>query len=373
MRHAASLLLLTLLLGPLAGCRAVAGVFDRSEHPLSDIERETADANLDYAEQEIEAGALPRAVERLVRVREVPNLPPETRLRSEALIDRAASLMLAVGDEDVDLLEDLWDLDLSPRMRARAGVRYAERLFETDHPVKAYKQIKEVEETLPNHPERARAGALLARTGLELIETPGRYYLVLSYAARGAAALEFLVLTYPLDPACDRAYQALARYYEDEGEVELAIARNQDLIVYNPRSPIAVEAAAEIPRLRLALIDEPDHDRGEAQQALDEVEAWLQRHPEHALAPEVQALEARCRRRLAESDLVLSRYYDRIGNPFGARMHAERAAVEAEEAGAKDAVKEARELLDALGPAPGSTPEPIEELPEDSSGAAEAP
>ena len=30
-------------------------------------------------------------------------------------------------------------------------------------------------------------------------------------------------------------------------------------------------------------------------------------------------------RRLATSDLILARYYDRIDNAFGARLHAERA------------------------------------------------
>jgi hypothetical protein len=237
-------------------------------------------------------------------------------------------------------------------MRARAGIRLAERLYETGHPVKSYKQVKDVEESLPNHAERARAGAVLAKAGLDLIANQGHYFLFLSYSARGSAALEFLVLTYPLDPACDRAYAALAHYYERIGELELAIARDQDMILYRPRSPLAVIAAAEIPRLRLELIDAPDHDRGELLLAKSETRAWLDRHPDHPLAAEVRALDDRCRRRLAESDLVLSRYYRRIDNAFGARMHAERAAAEALSGGADELVREAEAILAGLGPAP---------------------
>jgi hypothetical protein len=345
-------LLLLLALGPLAGCRTVSGWFDRSELPISGVERDNAAEHVAEAETEIERGDLGGALERLIALRGVQNLQPEVRLQSEGLLERATSQLLAEGADDLDLLESLWELDLSPRMRARAGIRYAERLYEVDHRVKAWKQVRDVEHAIPNHTERSRAGVVLARVGLDLIEDSGHYLLVMSYDARGAAALEFLVLNYPLDPGCDQAYAALARYYEREGELELAIARNEDLFTYRQRSELAVHALAEIPRLRLKLIDEPDHDRGEILRALGEARAWLERHPEHPLLAEVQDTERACRRALARSDLVLGRYYDRIDNEFGARLHAGRAVVEARDAGAESLAAEAQALLDDLGPPP---------------------
>jgi hypothetical protein len=357
------LALLLPLWAALCGCEATRGFFDSSEYPISEAERDNAATYLEVAEQELEGGQTWHAVRRLIAVREIQNLPPEVRLRSEELIDRGAQELLRQAeapDSNLGLLEDLWGLDLSPRMRASAGVRYAERLLEEGRRVSAYKQIRTVEEELPNHGERARAGRVLAEAGLSMIQDPGRYYLIMTYAARGAAALEFLVLTYPLDPACPAAYAALARYYTDEDELELAIARHGDLLLYHPSSPEAVDSEAAIPRLRLERAERPDHDRSELVRALSETQAWLLRHPGAPLEAEVRATEQRCYRMLAESDLRLSRYYRTTGSSFGSRMHAERALSEARQAEDPEREGEAQALLAELGPPPGA---PAEESP----------
>jgi hypothetical protein len=49
--HRLAVLLLALL-APLAGCRTVSGWFDRSEHPISKVDRDTAAANVGYAAEE---------------------------------------------------------------------------------------------------------------------------------------------------------------------------------------------------------------------------------------------------------------------------------------------------------------------------------
>lgn len=346
---------LALVLPALLGCASARGFFDRSEHPISEAEPGNAELYLDLAEEELAKGETWRAVERLIAVREIQNLPPELRVRSEELIDRGAELLQAEAERpgsDLSLLEELWELDLSPRMRARAGVRYAERLLEEGRRVSAYKQVREVEEELPGHGERASAGRVLSEAGHSLIQDPGRYYLFMSYATRGAAALEFLVLTYPLDPGCPAAYAALARHYEREDELELAIARHEDLLLYHPSSPEADASEAAIPRLRLDRLERADHDRSELLRALSEAQAWLARHPGAPLEAEVRATEQRCYRVLAESDLILSRYYRRTGSSFGSRMHAERALAEATQAEDQGRAEEARALLAELGPAP---------------------
>jgi hypothetical protein len=342
------------LLAALPACATVGGYFDHEEHPISSAEPENAVLYLDLAEQELEAGHTWRALERLIAVREFQNLPPEVRLRSEDLIDRGAERMLAEVEErpdNLELLEELWELDLSPRMRAKAGIRYAERLLEEGSRVSAYKQVREVEGELPSHGERARAGRVLFTAGMSMIEDPGRYYLILRYSSRGSAALEYLVLTYPLDPACPQAYGALASYYEEENELELAIERHEDLLNYHIRSPEAVAGEAAIPRLRLDRLERPDHDRSEIVRALSETQAWLARHKGAALEPEVQATELRCFRMLADSDLVLARYYQRTGTAFGWRTHAERALSYAQKAGDAGRAEEAGALLADLPPA----------------------
>jgi len=349
-----------LLAAVLPACASTRGFFDRSEHPISEADRENAAQYLDLSEQELASGETWRAVERLMAVREIQNLPPELRLRSEELIDRGAELLQAEAEQpgaDLDLLDELWGLDLSPRMRARAGVRYAERLLEEGHRVSAFKQVREVEEELPGHGERARAGRVLSEAGQSLIRDPGRYYLLMTYAARGAGALEFLVLTYPLDPACPAAYASLARYYTDEDELELAIARHADLLLYHPSSPEALSSEAAIPRLRLDRLERAEHDRSELVKALSEAQAWLARHPGAPEEAEVLATEQRCYRMLAESDLSLSRYYRRTGSSFGSRMHAERALSEATQAEDSARAAEAEALLSELGPPPAEPAE----------------
>ena len=343
----------------LSACSATRALFDDDEYPLGGVEIENAALYLDRAEEEMNAGQLERALDRLIAVRELQGLDPEDRLRSEDLIDRCAAALLALADQPdrgTGSLEILWEADLSPRMRAQAGIRYAERLLEEGSRISAFKQVRDVEAELPGHTERARAGAVLAAAGLDLVRDPGRYWLILRYRTRGIAALELLVLTYPLDPACPDAYLALARAYEEDERLELAIDRHELLFLYHPSSPQAVLSRAAIPRLRLDLVQRRDYDRGTLVTAREELEQWLEAFPDHPRVAEVQASRLRCLRALADNDLYLSHYYRRIGNPFGARVHAQRALDDATEAGDPGLVARATEVLDELPPAEGPAP-----------------
>ncbi|MCZ6596389.1 MAG: hypothetical protein O7B99_01990 [Planctomycetota bacterium] len=349
MRSGALLLALSLL--P-AGC---AGLGDDYEIPL---ERETSTEHLDLAEQEIERGELEAALERLIAVRGVDSLPPEARFRSERLIDRCAGLLIdSYSQPGVDSgeLEALWEQELSSRMRARAGVRAAAQLLAEGSRILAVKQIRAVESELPLHQERQAAGEVLAEAGFSLIRDPGRYWLVRRYGSRGIEALEFLVVTYPLDPSCPQAYSALAQAYEDRGNLDLALEQLEYVLRYHIKSEYAVRSEARLPYLRMQRLERTDHDRNELLTAQSELRTWLRKHTGHELEEWVRATENACMVWLADSDVRLARYYVRTDNPFGARLHALRALDEATEAGDPGLVAQAQDLLDALSPEPAES------------------
>jgi outer membrane protein assembly factor BamD (BamD/ComL family) len=83
-------------------------------------------------------------------------------------------------------------------------------------------------------------------------------------------------------------------------------------------------------------------------QARKELGDWLERHPEHELRAEVANDLDDSLRRLAESDLSIAAFYDRVGNAFGVRFHAERAREEAAEARDGERVARAEALLASL-------------------------
>lgn len=336
-------LLPPLLLG--GSCTAVREFLDDDPHPISRADYDNVQLYLELAEAEMAEGRLHRALDRLIAVRDLRNLPPEARVKSEVLLDRCTDALLSSADADLEALEELLDRGLSQRMGARIGVRLAERLYEEGYRVSAWKCIRDLEEDYPNHTEGAAAGAILARVGLDLIRDPGRYWLVLSYRARGISALEFLVQTYPLDPSCPQAYAALAETYDAAGDIDLAIERTEDLVLYHKGTPEAVRAEILIPHLRLKRLERTDYDRGEMVMALAEVQGWLRRYPDDPLVDWARTVERAAHGVLCDSDLHLAHYYDRVGNPFGARLHAARALGEANAAADEARMAEAREAL----------------------------
>ncbi|MEX1024307.1 MAG: tetratricopeptide repeat protein [Planctomycetota bacterium] len=334
------LVLLFALLPFASGCALLPG---SSRRPLA---LEDVDAALATAGEELAANRPLDALERLERVHRTRTISPENRQAADVLT--RAALDQAIASERVDArdLTDVYGLELPRNARARAGIAAAERLYESDRPVSAYKQVRKVELALPAHPERARAGDLLARVGFDLIERDGRYFLILSYRARGLEALEFFVVHYPFHPACEEAYLRLAGAYEETGDYDDAIEHLEDLLVYHPESSVREEVEARLPALRLAMLAGRDYDRGELELAHAELEGWLARNAGHPLEDDVRATRVIALRRLARSDLKLARYYATIGVTFGVRFHATRALTEAEQADAAKEIAAAKELLE---------------------------
>ncbi len=338
------------------------------------IDRESAPRHIATAKADVEGKHWRRAIDRLVEVRATRRLVPEDRAQTERLLTVAVDALMERYEGEgygSDNYNRLFELDLPPRMRATAGIRTAEKLLDEGHPVLAYKKIREVDRVLPTHSVRVLAGEVLAKIGLSLIRTRGNYYFFFSYAARGMTALEYLVVQYPLSTGCPEAYAELAAYYERKGDIDYAIERHEDLVVYHSDNPLAVVSAAKLPGLRMRRLRRDDYDRAEMLLAAREIERWLLDHPGHELEQGVRELQVDCMTRIAKNDLILARYYKRIGAPFGARMHAERALARADRSGLEATATEARSLLaklpasDAERPTVEILPAPGEEPSED--------
>jgi tetratricopeptide (TPR) repeat protein len=227
-----------------------------------------------------------------------------------------------------------------------------------DRRISAYRQVKKVDQDLPGHPERVRAGDVLARAGLSLIRDDGRYNLLFHYRPRGVQALEYLVLHYPLEPHCAEAYSALSEVYERDGDFDEAIQRCDDLLLYHPNSPYVVAAKARLPYLRLCRLERDDYDRSELLRAQAELAEWLQRYPGHELSEWVKGLVHECQTRLVRNDLYLAGYYERVRAPAGQRLHALRAQALALEAGLTEEAEDAQRFLGSVTTEEGPSPAP---------------
>ncbi len=315
------------------------------------VGRDNAAWHLREARTEVAGSAVDRGVRRLVKLREVVGLTPEERVEVEDLLRRTIGQLFddPEGERyDSDDYFELYELELPPTLRATAGVLAADRLFDEGHPVRAWKQIRDVDRELANHGARSLAGEVLGKIGIWLIQNDATYYFFFSYRERGVSALEYLVVQYPLATACPQAYVELSQYYEDTFDLDYAIERLEDLLLYHPGSAYSIHAEARLPFLRMERLHRMSYDRSELQQAAAEIERWLRLYPDHELEEWVRALRVEAQRRLAENDLVHARYYRRVGSDFGTRIHAQRALGIADAAGISAAAEEARALLAEL-------------------------
>ena len=313
-----------------------------------EFDRTTAPGHIADARTEIAAGDLEKALDRLIELHQTPSIDPEDRAVAGDLLNSTCVTLIERLLEETrpSRLKRIFKLEVPPRLRVEAGIAAAEAYLDDDERVKSFRTVREVEDAFPMHHLRMQAGDLLLRGGLSLATDDSVWFLFFSPAKdRAMEVLDYLVLTYPFHPGCDLAYQTLGQLYEDTGWDYRAIARYEDLVAYHPDSPLAVEVEARIPLLRLAQMDRDDYDRNEVLRARDEAAAWLGRYPEHPLRAEVEAVLGDAARRLVRGDLAVARFYLRVDEGFGARLHAERARREAELLGDADLVAEADGLV----------------------------
>jgi hypothetical protein len=238
-----------------------------------------------------------------------------------------------------------------------AGVAAAAMLLQEDEPYDAFKVLKDLDRRFPNHYERVRAGEILYQAGMQLADDPSSFFGFYRAVDDGREILEYMVVNYPKERDCDKAYAKLVLLYEDEEDWELARARSEDLLLYHPDSPLVSWAEARIPHLRLLGLESPEYDRRELAQARVELDRWLQRHNGQPTDPAdleqtVRLDYADCLARLTASDLGIAQFYLRIDQAIGARLHATRALDEARLSGDEALIQEATEMLGRVPPAP---------------------
>jgi tetratricopeptide (TPR) repeat protein len=273
------------------------------------------------------------------------------------MLDRAAEQRvkdLSTPDSDPDDLGDLVGMNLPRQIAVPAGLEAARRMDADGEPMDAYKLVKKIDIKYPLHHERQAAGEFLGDLGMELSKDHGKFLFFYDAQENAQEVLEYLILNYPRAPRCDEAYYTLGRIYADDRDWSHAIDRLEKLILNQPDSPLRIQAEATIPRFRLDSIRSPEYDRSALDRARIELEAWLGNWPGRPEAtPE---LEDRVRldlsdslRRLAASDHGIARFYVRVGNTYGARQHAERAAREARQAGDVACAEASEQILRDLG------------------------
>lgn len=360
---ATRLCLLVLALAASA-CSATRPLLALDEDPLapmpgSDLSSAEIDRQLEIGRSEFEQELVWEASRRALELIE------DSRLDSEQG-NAAMQLLIDAFGRGIERSTRPSQLDrfrpsrLPRAVRAMQGVGKARLLVEHGEPFAAYDEIRKLEDIYPSHHLAREAADIVYRAGNALYESTGRYLIFFTDRGRAPTVFEYLVLRHPTHHGCDEAYWVLAQSAEEGRDFERAIAYHEDLVLFHPSSPYAVDSEALIPQLRLADHVRVDFDTDLVKRARTEAETWLARHgartgdPEHdALVERMEALRIECLARWTRADLVVARYYDQLGEEFGARMHAARARQLGERAGLVDEVAEAQDILDRNAVASG--------------------
>lgn len=346
------------------GCRGPE--LPRSGEVPRSLTAEEVPSALERAREDLALGRTAVALEWMVRAGEIKGLPVETRNEVQALLERAAEARIEELERtaaDPKELELFTRIQLPRHVAVAAGVAAARRYQELGKHVKVYETLRALDASFPMHHERAQAGTLLVESGLALSREDRRFLFFWRSRDDAYAALNYLTIEYPSEPRGDLAYARLAEMYEEDRRLGLAIAAHEDLILNHPGSPLRSYSEARIPHLRLVRIESPEYDRTALLEARRELGDWLARYREHELRPTVAADLVDVLRRLAESDLSIAAFYDRVGNTFGTRYHAQRARELALEAGDEGRVARAERLLASLPADAGEVrPEDVDAL-----------
>lgn len=267
------------------------------------------------------------------------SLDPNQRLAVRQLLERSAEELARRGT-DPDDLEDLVEAELPARIAVPAGLRAARLHFDDRERIDSFAVMRRVDQLYPSHPYRQEAGDLLFELGESYRTDKGRRFFIFRYAARAPSVYEYLSAEYPTHDKTDDALFTLAGLYEGERQFDVAIEKHLELIVWAQTSDYRITSEAEIPRLRLADLDGPEYGRDELMRALEELELWIDSYGDHELRPQVDRTMVDCLQRLADNDLVVARFYERVSNPTGARQHAERGLAYAQRANNPDQIAE---------------------------------
>ncbi len=255
---------------------------------------------------------------------------------------------LSAQDAPPGYYERLIEAGLPRNLAVRSRIAQARSYLNRGERLKSYRLIKALDREFPFHAERGSSGDVLADSGLSLAKDRGRYALLFRYRKLAPEVLEYLTTQYPTHEAGPQAYDELTRLYVESGELELAIQRQEDLIIYFGDSPKVPACRARIPALRLDTIDRSDYDRRPIQSAREELESWLdtyggQGHEEEDTVRQNLLLAVR---HLSEHDSIVADFYRIVDNDSGAEFHARRALELARIGGSEKQIEAAQKTLD---------------------------
>ena len=305
-------------------------------------------AAVQQALAEEQAGNPTRAIDLLQAARGVRDLSVEERIQVESHLEQVTErriLALEQAGTGAKELEDISELSLPTPLAVLAGVVAARQRLDAGRPYKAYKVLADLELRFPTHPQRGAAGEIAVEAGLRMTLEPKRFLGFFTLRDEGLETLEWVVITYPSEPRCDEAYFRLGELYAADRRFRLSVQRYEELVQWHYASPLSIEAQARIPRMRLAGLESPEYDRRELIRARAELEQWLQNHAGQPQEERVRLDYGDCLRRLVLSDQGIARFYLRIGRPFGAQLHAQRALDVARLTGDGELVKGSEALL----------------------------
>lgn len=348
-------LALVLLLSLLGGCSMLGARLDVGE----------VDAALVRAQSDLDQGRTEDAVSLMRRASLAEDLSPEQRAAVERLLEAAVRkriVELSGEKPDAGELADLVELDLPRQVAVEAGLAAARAWQKEGEEGSAFEVLQLLDKKYPLHYERVAAGDLIVELGLTMSRKKERFLIFYDTDEEAQKMLEYAVLEHPWARNCDEAYLCLAQLYEQDREYKLAIDRLEKLVLNHPDSKERPAAQARIPRLRLRLLASPEYDRAMLLTASEELRRWLVAYPAH---PEREAVErdlGDCLRRLVDNDLVIARFYERVGNVYGARRHATRAVLEARDSGDTARAQEAQRYLDSLPADDAQEKRPREDL-----------
>lgn len=313
----------------LSGCASGGGLFgpDTPDLPSRRSNAEQVEQQLLRAESELENGQLYDASERCLRLRQVRNLPSPLRERSEVLLERATVQRVELATRSKDLRSPS-ATRLPRRSRAIATIARARLLLGEGKAYRAFSEIRDLEAAHPGHHLQNEAADVVYQAGLTLAQAKPAWLFLFSKRAQAPGVFDYLVLQHPAYSGCDHAYYLLASLHAEDRDIDLAIDRLSDLLLYHPTSPYAREAELLIPTLRLSDHLRIDHDYAGLVMTERELTSWMGRSgsaDQGDLAERAGAALYETRRRLLAADLETAQFYRTVKRAEGAELHAERA------------------------------------------------
>lgn len=271
-----------------------------------------------------------------------PDLDPEHQLA-------AAESLVADGKpaEAVPLLDELTDEVCPRRLRDRRSVVAARAQLGIGEPFEAFRKLEHFADDHPHSELRPAVTDLLWTIGKQLAESDRGFLFFWSDRRSGRTVLEHLITRHPDTPRLADALRLLGDMAFVDQDYELAQERFNDLLLRRPESEWRVYAQFRYAMSIAASLQGPDYDLDQMGRAARELNSFLASNPESpALVLEARQALAKVVAWQAERHVRIARFYQRVGNDYGARRHLE-IAIGDEFRGAPAQAK-ARELLAGL-------------------------